>query len=204
MGDFNLADVDWINIKSQKDTPLHNLLIEIIHDNFLTQMVHQPTRDKNILNLILTTSVDYVQDVEVGDPFSDHNEITFKIYCNPYENRKSRRQFYCYKRADWNKLKELLSLTPWELAWDDEVINNSWLAWKDLLLTAIDECIPKVNAKEKYNPPWISRELVKLCRKKKTAFKRAKNLNYYKKTGIITKNLMYWLKGIVIKRGESI
>jgi hypothetical protein len=26
LGEFNLADVDWINIKSQKDTPLHNLL----------------------------------------------------------------------------------------------------------------------------------------------------------------------------------
>ncbi|CAB4032922.1 Hypothetical predicted protein [Paramuricea clavata] len=71
LGDFNLADVDWINIKSQKDTPLHNLLIEIIHHNFLTQMLHQPTRNKNISDLILTTSVDYVQDVEVEENLED-------------------------------------------------------------------------------------------------------------------------------------
>ena len=61
------------------------------YPNFLTQVVNLPTRDKNILDLILTMSVDYVQDVEVGDPFSDHNEITFKIDSNPYESRKSRR-----------------------------------------------------------------------------------------------------------------
>ena len=63
LGDFNLSEIDWQNTTSQRDCPLHNLLIEIIHDNFFTQMVSQPMQGQNILDLILTTSVDYVQDI---------------------------------------------------------------------------------------------------------------------------------------------
>ena len=63
LGDFNKSEIDWHNTTSQRDSPLQNLLIEIIHDNFFTQMVSQPTRGQNILDLILTTSVDYVQDI---------------------------------------------------------------------------------------------------------------------------------------------
>ena len=59
--------------------------IVIVHDNFFTQMMSQPTRIENIIDLILTTSTDYVQDILVGEPFSDHNQITLNINCVRYE-----------------------------------------------------------------------------------------------------------------------
>ena len=37
-------------------------------DNFLTQMVLQPTRVGNILDLVLSNSVDIIRDVQVGEP----------------------------------------------------------------------------------------------------------------------------------------
>ena len=52
LGDFNVSEIDWNNIRSLRDTPLHNLLIEIVHDNFFTQMVSQPTRIQNILEYL--------------------------------------------------------------------------------------------------------------------------------------------------------
>jgi hypothetical protein len=89
LGDFNITGINWINLSSQRNSVLQNLLVDIVHDHFLNQLIDQPTRDLNILDLILTTSIDYVQDVQVGEPFSDHNLITFKICRRPYENRQS-------------------------------------------------------------------------------------------------------------------
>ena len=105
LGDFNISEMDWHN--TIKGTPLHNLLIEIIHDNIFTLMVSRPTRGQNILDLILTTSVDYVQDIIVGEEFSDHNQITFHIDCAPYAQRKPRKQYYSFKKAERGNLKDL-------------------------------------------------------------------------------------------------
>ena len=39
-------------------------------------VVDEPTRDQNILDLVLTTNVDLLMDnVVVGEPFSDHNSM---------------------------------------------------------------------------------------------------------------------------------
>ena len=47
----------------------------IIQDNFL-HVVDEPTRDQNTLDLVLTTNVDLLmENVVVGEPFSDHNSM---------------------------------------------------------------------------------------------------------------------------------
>lgn len=193
-GDFNLSEIDWNNTISLRDSPLYNLLMAIVYDNFLTQMVNLPTRSQNILDLILTTSTDYVQDLHVGEPFSDHNQITFNINCAPYEERKPQKQYYSFKNAEWNNLKDLLLHIPWHCAPADDNIENSWITWKDFLLTAADDCIPRVNARKKLDTPWISKELIRLCRKKKAAYRKAKKTaksgdwNYYRKLNSLVKN----------------
>jgi hypothetical protein len=70
---FNISDINWNNISPQSDSLLENLLIDIVHEHFFSQIVNEPTRGSNILDLVLTTSTDHIQDVQVGEPFSDHN-----------------------------------------------------------------------------------------------------------------------------------
>ena len=56
------------------------------------QLMYTPTkqtRDKNLLDLVLTTNKDLVNNVMVGEPFSDHNAITFTINSAPYTSRIS-------------------------------------------------------------------------------------------------------------------
>lgn len=63
-----------------------------------------------------------------------------------------------------------------------------------LLLAAIDDCIPRVNAKKKPDTPWISKELIELCSGKKAAFRKAKRTEksrdwkYYKKLNSTVKS----------------
>lgn len=71
-------------------------------------------------------------------------------------------------------LKSLLSYIPWSCAFFDYDIDYNWSCWKDLLFTAMDECVPLCWGKRKGNAPWISKELIRLCRKKKLLYNKAR------------------------------
>ena len=63
--------------------------MDIVQDNFLIQLVDTPTRDRNILDLVLASSSDIAYNLLVKEPFSDHNFITFTLNGLPYTKRKS-------------------------------------------------------------------------------------------------------------------
>ena len=52
MGDFNFSELDWRKPGTLDD--LH-LFLKCINDNFLIQHVDEPTRGKNILDLVFTS-----------------------------------------------------------------------------------------------------------------------------------------------------
>lgn len=177
LGDFNLPEIDWLNNRALRHSDIYTLMMDVVQDNFLTQLVNQPTRESNILDLVLTTSPDLVDNLAVGEPFSDHNSISFLLSGIPYIQRKSQKLLYCYGKADWDHLRSLLSYIPWHCAFFDSDINHNWACWKDLLFTAVDECIPKRKSKTRLNVPWITKELIVLCKKKKSLYHRARRSN---------------------------
>ena len=109
----------------------------------------------------------------VGEPFSDHNSISFLISGIPYIQRKSQKLLYCYGKADWDHLRSLLSYIPWDCTFFDSDINHNWACWKDSLFTAANECKNRRSS----NAPWITKELIVLCRKKKLLYNRARRSN---------------------------
>jgi hypothetical protein len=63
--------------------------------------------------------------------------------------------------------------------------------WKDLILAAVDDwlCIPKVNVtNRRQNTPWISKDLIRLCRKKKAAYMGKQKSRENLGIGIIIEN----------------
>ena len=113
----------------------YELFSDVLSDNFLNQMVLQPTRGDNILDLILTNHSDMVSDVEVGESISDHNIVTFKTNVNPYQRKSSKREFHNFEKADWSGLNELFRHVPWECVFVSNDINEVWNAWADLSIT---------------------------------------------------------------------
>ena len=55
-----------------------------------------------------------------------------------------------------------------------EDINDNWTAWKDIFFAAVDDCIPKYRQKKRLTATWITKDLIKLCRKKNSLYKKAK------------------------------
>ena len=79
MGDFNHGNIKW-------DT-LHSTGVEdstflcLVQDNFLTQHVFEPTRAARVLDIVLSSQKEFVDNVEIQEPLgsSDHNQLHFNI-----------------------------------------------------------------------------------------------------------------------------
>ncbi|KAK4826009.1 hypothetical protein QYF61_003782 [Mycteria americana] len=77
VGDFNLPDVCWkYNTAERKQS---RRFLECVEDNFLTQLVSEPTRGGSSLDLLFTNREGLVGDVVVGGclGLSDHDMIEF-------------------------------------------------------------------------------------------------------------------------------
>ena len=54
-------------------------------------------------------------------------------------------------------------------------MNSAAVNVTDLILAAADDCIPKFVVKKRLNPPWITREVLKLVKKKRKLWGRLKS-----------------------------
>ena len=70
MGDFNHGNIKWDTLQST-----------VVQDNFLTQHVLEPTRAARVLDIVLSSQKEFVDNVEIQEPLgsSDHNQLHFNI-----------------------------------------------------------------------------------------------------------------------------
>ncbi len=184
-GDFNLPGRQ---IESLSDLAL---------DRSLTQMVKHPTRGENILDLLLTNSPETVSQVDVVDgiPGSDHEAIQFLARVIKPAVVRQNRFVYNFKRGDFDRFRDLLSEIPWNCCFLSDNVDDSWNRFKDLLLTAADQSIPKVRLSRRKRVHWLSAETLQLIRKKRRQYKQAKrsgkqeDLARYKKTSNTVRRL---------------
>ena len=110
LGDFNFKDIDWPDRLSKSGSTLSQsegqILIDILNDHGFEQMVHFPTREKNTLDLILTTLPGQFQDVHAPDKLSDHDIVSriLKIFIPPI--KKPRRKVYLYQKGDYESMRK--------------------------------------------------------------------------------------------------
>ena len=69
-------------------------------------MVYFPTREKNTLDLMLTTLPGQFQDVHSPDKLSDHDIVsgTLKIFIHPI--KKPRRKVHLYQKGDYKSMRK--------------------------------------------------------------------------------------------------
>ena len=180
-GDFNLPDIDWDNQQTTntRTASKHNKLLEIISEFGLQNMVNDPTRIEsgNILDLILTSNPSIITNTHTTPGMSDHEAVTFEVNLNPIRNRKPPHKVFKYKSADWYKLKNEISKLTDEYFDSDpnsQDINTNWTFFRDNLTTLMNNTIPHCNTKAKTHLPWISRELIRMQRRRNKSHKKAK------------------------------
>ena len=146
------------------------LLTDIIQDNFLTQLVDKPTQERTmkiILDLVLTTNGDIIENLHVGDIFSNHNTITFTLTSTSYNYRRSEKKILCLQEGRLGTSKVLTasnSMGLCSLVWR---YKSKLDRVERLIFTAVDECIPKSNKAKKDQMHRGSQRNYYNCRKRK-------------------------------------
>ena len=79
MGDFNHAHIQYKSLESTGGEDQQFLFL--IQDSFLTQHVLEPSRGDNVLDIILSSQKELVDNAKIHESLgnSDHNQIHFDI-----------------------------------------------------------------------------------------------------------------------------
>jgi hypothetical protein len=180
-GDFNLSHIDW---ESQSTTPncpkpgLCRSLIEISNEFGLEQMVKEPTRGSNILDLFFTSNGTLVEKTTVVLGMSDHSGIPIvTINLNPKLNKTKPRKVFLYHKANWSNIKTDFS----EISRDFEdictalvTVDELWDDFNSRVKVTLDKNIPSRMVTTGKNIPWCDYKVKKALRQKKVAYNRAK------------------------------
>ncbi|KAK4811010.1 hypothetical protein QYF61_015714 [Mycteria americana] len=202
VGDFNLPDVCWkYNSEERKQS---RRFLECVADNFLTQLVSEPTREGAPLDLLFTNREGLMSHVMVGGHLgqSDHEMIEFLI-CGKAERGVSKTATLDFRRADFGLFRRLVERVPWEAALMGKGVQEGWTFFKEEVLKAQEQAIPR--RKRRVYDLWKKgratqedyKGVARLCREKIRRAKAELELNL---AAAVKDNKKYFFKYISSKR----
>ena len=112
MRDFNHGNIKW---DTQQSTVVENQkFLCLVHDNFLTQHVLEPTRAARVgglLDIVLSSQKEFVDNVVIQEPLgsSDLNQLHFNINIKSDKTKvkQCRRDF---RRGNYEEIRKSLAL----------------------------------------------------------------------------------------------
>ncbi|GAB0207575.1 mitochondrial enolase superfamily member 1 [Grus japonensis] len=172
MGDFNHPDICWRDNTAERKQS--RKFLECVDDNFLLQMIEEPTRRGAMLDLILTNKEGLVGDVKLKGSLgcSDHEMVEFRIL-RAARRAHSKLTTLDFRRADFGLFRDLLGRIPWDKALEGRGAQDSWLIFRGHLLQAQEQCIPtkRKSGKSTKRPPWMNKEVLGKVKQKKEGYR---------------------------------
>ncbi|KAK4806863.1 hypothetical protein QYF61_012584 [Mycteria americana] len=171
VGDFNLPDVCWkYNTAERKQS---RRFLERVADNFLTQLVSEPTREGAPLDLLFTNREGLVSDVMVGGCLgqSDHEMIEFLVRGEAARG-VGKTATLDFRRADFSLFRRLVERVPWEAALMGKGVQEGWTFFKEEVLKAQERAVPRCRktSRRGRRPAWLTRELWLELRRKRRVY----------------------------------
>ena len=85
---------------------LYDDFMTMLDDFSLVQMVTEPTRHENVLDLFLTTNHTLVQKTEILPGIADHDIMVADVNITPQVGRQKPRNVPLYRKADWDGFRK--------------------------------------------------------------------------------------------------
>ena len=140
MGDFNHPDIRWNSLDSSNESAKFLLLVQ---NCFLTQHVLEPTRGDNVLDLILSSNKELVDNVTVVEPLgtSDHSQIHFNLTVKT-GSRYSKQRKRDFKKGDYVQMRSYLENMKWAEILENKTAEQCWESLKSEFDYMIQKFIP--------------------------------------------------------------
>ncbi|MBA1446983.1 MAG: hypothetical protein FE835_19260 [Gammaproteobacteria bacterium] len=141
MGDFNHGHIQWESLQSTGHED--QTFLVLIQDSFLSQHVLEPTRGENVLDIVLSSQNELVDNVKICEPLgsSDHNQVHFTITVKSEGNNKKRyrRNFH---KGRYKDMRKYLAKIDWDNTLKNKTAIECWNILKGEIECIIDKCIP--------------------------------------------------------------
>ena len=143
----------------------------------LHQCVKNPTREKNILDLVFVYDNLMISKIEFLAPLakSDHSALLIRL------NVKSKIQKkvvtgYKYDKANYNILQDRINKINWEEEVRVKSVDENWKTLIKILINFRENNIKKTSREMGDIPPWLNNKIMRLIKKRNNLFKRYKNV----------------------------
>ena len=185
-GDFNLPSISWtdgigqINPNPTYGTNVNQLLLESINEFGLDQMVTEPTRGENTLDLIFSSHPESTSNIKVIPGISDHEAVYCELkLTNRLESDNIEHPVFLYNRGNMTQLKTDILDFQTEFLSSDPYSNNvqeNWESFKQAITNAINKNIPQTMSRASKELPWINHNIKRQMKQRKKLYNKAKHL----------------------------
>ena len=136
----------------------------------------EPTREGSVLDLFCSNKPGLVKSVYTVPGISDHEVVVADCDIRARFTRKIPRKIHLYSKADWNKLraKTLDFKEEFMEKYSDRSVDDNYESLKSHVNNIIDDHVPSKMSTTRFNVPWITPAIKRMCRKKQRLFNRAK------------------------------
>ena len=152
--DANVHHSRWLKF-SDGNTALGQDLKDICDNAGLSQIVREPTRKNNLLDLVLTSMPD-ISKASVLSSISDHRAVLVEVSLEVPKSIEIEREVWIYQKADWQGLKDALSQQTWNFL-KTASVDEGAQELTDIILDTAKKFIPKRKIKQKKSShPWLT------------------------------------------------
>ena len=166
VGDLNVHNQAWLRFStcnSAEGTELENTCNSL----GLRQLVKEPTREENLLDLVLTNS-EQVR-CSVQEKVADHKVVEVTLDLPVPREETVYRWVWDFKKAKWDELKEELGKTSWGFL-DVLSPDDGARQLTDKLLELLKTKVPqRLLGEKKSTHPWLNERVAQLVKEKKEA-----------------------------------
>ena len=166
LGDFNYPKLDWeenqpIIKQNCPNQEAYLDFVSIIDDSCLTQMVSEPTRESNILDLFLTNSPTLVDSVSVVPGIADHLAVIGVVRLRPTIQKVKPRTVHLYSKANWEDMRQGMQefQATFLATCEGKSTEQLWQEFMGETETLIGRYVPTKTLRGRKNLPWITQEI---------------------------------------------
>ena len=170
MGEFNYENIKWDTL--QNTGVEDQTFLCLVQDNFLTQHVLEPTRAARILDIVLSSQKEFVNNVVIQEPLgsSDRNQLHFniKIKSDKTKVKKCRRDF---RKGNYKEIMKSLAHTDWNDKMKNMTATECWIILRGEIYSAIDSFVPMKRQGKRSKKKHLSKEAFRKIRHKQNMWR---------------------------------
>ena len=164
-GDMNVHHKAWLHF-SNGTTPEGTTLFKVCARHGIQQLVRHPTRDKYLLDLVLT-DLPQLTKVKVMSKISDHNIVSIELHVKVQITTKVTRPCWIWKEAKWSALRAYFRTTDWDAIISDVSVDVLTKKLTDYIVASSKLFVPiRHYTFPKSSHPWLNDNCIEYVARK--------------------------------------